>query len=715
MRSKGLLFISLFFLFLFLPIAHASLSNPRARFGADDGQTITNGVYYFDSTGNYRMNRTNFFGDSSDAQVSPLHIIGNGSIKFQGGATNARHLKSNELYLFPNTRSVSLWVNWTPLLAPVPPPFGQAVTALEGHEGISTAALSNWDFGIRNDHGNASNGTLYAISRREFGTAPMLWEIEDAPGIRQNNWTQIGISQSGSGAPTFYINGVAYPAQNKSGNTSDLSNVPSVLNTTRFYLGGAGIVNGNPTFAGYIDEFAYWEKIISDQDFQSLYNAGVGVAYPYSNLTDANFTVVYNSTQDLAVTTKITMRENSTDFQYKYALSCDIGRTTLWNEVFNNFYNFTIQNVSTSFANPNSYLTFNGIQWDNVVGVTPNFDIVKNANTGYRDFLSLELNYQTGQDNYAEFIAYDSSNNPALYLILNKTGNNLRVRQYFPAFALSNSIANFTLTGGAVALAIQLTPHHDSGTNTDDFLFTIRNANQTGTQASTNYETIPGVENIQDVELFVGNRVNSTTFYQKLSLYKTSDPNPDFRQFQNGERETIMGVTIETPSPEGDMIAGDGFTIVPDFNNIFYSICQYNDVASKTQRHFISRTNEQDSWNNFRDLTITPAQVSTNTSDDTEGGAAGAGSGDFGTDVIPSFFNSIGFTSTASKLLIWLFISIVLAAIGFSIHPVLGILVFVAVMIAGVPIGMVPLWFLILFIILAAGLFAAGLKFIFAR
>lgn len=618
--------------------------------------------------------------------------LGNGSLNVSG--ENLKGLQGGNFSSFPDI-TITAWVNFTNnTLKPVYPIYVHETP----FNGFFIEQYFRFEI--------LQNGSLL-LSQSNQVQGVDYGSIQRVP---RNQWTFVSLVASYGEQPKFYINGNQVGTTNYSGPNENVNSSPTFTNVSPMFI---GTDSQTQTFQGNIDEVSVWDKRLTTTDINRLYHAGDGSEFPFSNIQNLNFSVSYNSTNDFAVTDKITMVENSTDLNYKYAVSCDITRTTLWSEVFNNFYNFTLQNVSTSFSNPESYLTFNGIEWENVVGVTTNFDIVKNANAAYRDYLRLELQYQTDQNNYAEWIAYDASANPALYLTLNKTGSTLIVGQYFPAFSTNINIANFTLTGGNVNLAVILIPHHTSGPNTDEFTFTITESNNTGTQTQSSYQSIDAVDSIQDVELFVGNRINSTTFYKRISLFKTTNPFPEFVQFQNGERINLNGTIFETPAPQSS-IDGDGFTVRPDFNNVFYSVCEYTTLGAKLQRHFTSPTATFDDWSNFVDFSVSAAQVATNTSDTSEGGNAGPGSGDFGTDLIPSFFASLGFTSTASKLLIWMLIAFVLAAIGFGVHPILGVLVFVAVIIVGVPIGMVPLWFLLVFIIIAGGIVAALYRMIFS-
>lgn len=676
--SLALLFA---FLFILVPLVSATTNNVQMNYPFDGD--------FKDVTANHHDLTQADNGNPPPGINGTTFKIGNASLSiFNNGLVDSH-------FLVPSEQSIAVWVNRTSGASRYPiVSYARCPTFL-----VCSVDSDRWIFEI------LGNGTL-AVDIRN-GSDSMTWGAV-APVISVDQWNHVGVTMIDGHAPTFYINGVAFSATNVSG---PIDPAAFITGEDRYFYVGADRATSD-VFVRNLDELSVWFKILTNNDFLAMYNAGAGLEYPYSIASDQNFTVSWNSSQSLAVTTKITMAQNSSDFSYKYALSCDIFTSTLWNEVFNTFYNFTRSNASPNFPNPESYLTFNGIQWNNTVGVTQNFDIVKNANLGYRDYLSLLFQYQTNQDSYIDFISYDDSLNPALYLILNKTGNTLYVRQFNPNFGISTDVANFSLSGGNVNLMIALTPHHDFGTNLDDFTFTIQESNHTGSQSSASYGTISGVSNIKNVEVFSGNRFNGTTFYKRLSLSRTNNPMPVFTEFQNGQRYNVNGTIVENPPPESST-AGDGFIVQPDFNNVFYSVCQYSTLGTYTQRHFISPTGSADNYGNFRDLVITAQQVSTNSSLDNEGGNAGNGSGDFGTDFLPSFLESIGFKSAASKLFVWFIFSLLIAALAFKIHPILGVLVFIGLLIVGVGFHVVPTWFLIMFGILAAGITALLLKYAF--
>lgn len=640
---------------------------------------------------------------TSSTQTEMLH---NAPAPYTNGSTSV----SDPLENLPSSSSFTFtaWLNFTGSDA------SDQGTIL--HYYNDTNSYIRWYYDRK---GLADAATLVLTMKNSSTTNTGTWNTTTA-GLTRRVYQHVAVVFSGD-TPTFYINGVLQTAANESGNLS----CPSCRPAKEYYslLVAGARANSLSGIEGKLDELAIWHKALSASDISALYAAGAGLAYPYAEASDINFTVEYNSTENLAVTTKITTEENSSGLTYNYALACDLQIETLWNELFNNFYNFSTTNLTPNFPSPQTYLTFNGIEWANVIGVTQNFDILEEANQAYRDYLEFNLRYQTNGNHSGDLIFYDETNNPTLWLVLNKTNNALTVNQFFPAYGITNNLANFTLVGGNVILRLVFTPTVSAGTGEEYFSFTITESNNTGTQVSTSHSTNPdfGGMNIKNVELFVGNRFNGTTYYKAMSLARTNNPNPDYVLFQNGEREVIDGVTFEVPSIDG-ITAGDGFTLVPDYNNVWYSVCQYEDTEPKTQRHFIAPVNQGSNWDNYVDLVITPSQIQENTSEDTEGGLAGAGSGDFATDIIPGLLCNtvVKFCSTGSKLLAWFVISIICGVIIalLLIHipqaaVLLGSLTFIGIFVTGAFTGMVPVIFMLLFILVCAALITALLGYIF--
>lgn len=475
---------------------------------------------------------------------------------------------------------------------------------------------------------------------------------------------------------------------------------------------------------GRVDCFANL-SLPGNQEFSApiIYDSGGKINLAYStDLLSAYFTnlesnagnnlpfhVTLNNTVGLSSIQEVTLDFDNEQNSINYALTCDVSSAPVWVETFNQFYNFTTNNVSTSFSNPQNYLSFVGLTYNMTSDTQPNFDIVKNANQALRRDLTLVVQYTTSNNTITDVLAYDESNDLTLWLQLNKTGNSLEVNNINPFFIFQN-IGNATLQNGVVDLQIVLMPGVNEQTNQEYFDFTIIVGNVTIGTGDT--ATLSGTT-IQNVELFSGSR-NTTTVYKKLALYEVSNPQPGFVQFQNHFRTTDQGVTIDVPA-SSDSFQGDGYTVYPGVNETFYSQCDYSTNGTYTQRHYIAPINTVDDYSNHRDLTVTVREGTDTTG---EGGASGDGaasdgSGDFANDVLPGFLQALGLHSAASQLFFWVLLSLAISIIIFTINPIGGLLTFAVLIIVGVAVSVVSLWVVLIFVVLCAGLFALGVRYLF--
>jgi hypothetical protein len=183
-----------------------------------------------------------------------------------------------------------------------------------------------------------------------------------------------------------------------------------------------------------------------------------------------------------------------------------------------------------------------------------------------------------------------------------------------------------------------------------------------------------------------------------MYVVQTDDSTPPYRSFQNGQRVTDDGVTITNPPPNAQ-VQGSGFSIIPDYNNVFYSQCTYQANGTYTQRHYVTSAADvfQTDYSNYRDVRVT---VNSQT-------VTGAGVIDEN-DVIEGGLNSLlasaGITSTGGKLMAWIIITLFIAGVLFMIHWMLGIGGFVLLMIGGVVISLVPIWVVLIFVIICAAI-----------
>ncbi len=251
---------------------------------------------------------------------------------------------------------------------------------------------------------------------------------------------------------------------------------------------------------------------------------------------------------------------------------------------------------------------------------------------------------------------------------------------------LDFNIGNVTV-GSTFLVSINLTPRIETGTNAEFFVFDVF-IDGVDVDGDPDTRSIGDIgNNIGRVEIFTEG-IGSFTL-GAMRLIVRNDDKPSFVQFENGEVTTILDITITdlAPIPE---IAGDGFTIITDFNKRFFSRCQYEDAGTVVQRHYIAPKNTIDDYTNFRDLVVdlpTPfftdellveedRRVATN---------------------IDNFIRGLGVPSSPSvKFFAWAIIMFFVIFPAFMINPFLGAIAVPILLIMGAFFGLVPLWVVIL-------------------
>jgi RHS repeat-associated protein len=155
----------------------------------------------------------------------------------------------------------------------------------------------------------SSAGTGWIMGQTDVGTVTGWWSFRVSNGnvdmftddqsgggtgstiggkinVADGNWHYVGFSQNGT-TYTIYVDGVL-DVQKKVGTA--VSYDPTI---------GAGIGynrRGNDTyFTGDIDELAVWNSTLSQNDFLTLYNVGLGYGYPWGTSTLATSTYNFQS------------------------------------------------------------------------------------------------------------------------------------------------------------------------------------------------------------------------------------------------------------------------------------------------------------------------------------------------------------------------------------------------------------------------------------
>lgn len=461
------------------------------------------------------------------------------------------------------------------------------------------------------------------------------------------------------------------------------------------FSGGSSAVPINLDEDGYLDWIsvypgmprAYLSGIFTETPTQDT--------YPFS--VSPNST--YNDSGQFFASMKVTTDFNHTYGEYNYALTCNIAEFTLWNELFKIGYNFTENDVSFNVNPPEQFLSYQGMTFP-INSTYAQFDLFKTGNGSYNDNLRQRINIIRSGNNTFDYIAHDKDSMITYWLRFSKNGTAGRLYRVFFGDEVVN-IGNYTV-GFSEDINIEYTPAYDFGNNINYFTTTIRDGSTVIATDST--YTYDG-QDITSVELY-SDTLDTTIRLMQLGLFKVSELQPTFTQFQNGQIINDSGFTITTPPPT-KYISGDGYDIVADYNNVFYSVCAYPNPGVYTQRHYIAPLNIVD-YSNYKDLTINVTEE-----------VAPEGSLEANANISPIsrfFFGFIKDPITA--LVVGLLLSVALGIFGafimgrLSPHAggflliMIGGICFVVGLIATWAIGLTPLWVILLLVIVAAALVA---------
>ena len=101
-------------------------------------------------------------------------------------------------------------------------------------------------------------------------------------GISANTWTFVTVTQSGTDAPIFYVDGSSSAS---SLNASAGANTKPTTGQGSS-LGVMLITTPQMYFNGAMDEVGLWSKILTSTEITELYNSGSGLAYPFGITVD---------------------------------------------------------------------------------------------------------------------------------------------------------------------------------------------------------------------------------------------------------------------------------------------------------------------------------------------------------------------------------------------------------------------------------------------
>lgn len=415
------------------------------------------------------------------------------------------------------------------------------------------------------------------------------------------------------------------------------------------------------------------------------------------------FTATFKNVSGLVATTNITaLFENPTAF-FNFASVCSITEESIWTETFTTGYNFTERNVSLNIVPPEDFLTPAGIQ----VGLGGNittFNLLKEHPIGVRETMRLRVSYASSANSIVDLFALADDSRFTEFWRLNKTGLGLTIQQVVPFQGIIN-VGTTSLNSSFITFDVIHTPTFDAFNDIQSYdidLF-VNGVLVNGTTSTAVFEG----ENIRNVQLFTQSPSNFT--FIQLSLSTVSDVEPIFSQFQNGIRTTVNDVTLTVPSIVGPVVSGDGFDIITDFNNQFFSRCTYENPGVFTQRHYIAPINTAGDYSNFRELIVTIPGPE----DDVEFGDPGSFEED---PLISGLFDLLPdiLQGPLGRLIIWLVFSALIVVTGFIISEALGLVAVALALVIGVLTGALPLWMGVVLVVVTAGVIALAMRKIFA-
>lgn len=432
-------------------------------------------------------------------------------------------------------------------------------------------------------------------------------------------------------------------------------------------------------------------------------------------LKELPFSVVQNGTSDdgLTVTTRITTLyadEFENSYPRQYALVCDIKDSVVWATSFTSGFN-TTDHPEYAFAyvvDPTNVTSPLGII-DNLSAEPFSFSMTRNAaeNEFMTDFSQLTLTFGCTKNCTTDVFVSDDAFNPTYWLRINKTFNGTSTLRRFTAelpggdtIPLANVTSNGDKSTGTVGL--EFSPTYDAQDGRLYFTTRLLVDNVSIANLSTIYWSGNKVGNVQ---LYATDEqvTNSILTIRSVSLVKTKNPRPNTVSFSNGIRITEGDLTTEINSPEAPYIQADGFSVQPDFNQVFFSTCTYSAFGNYTQRHYLLAPNGID-YANYHDVRVTAAIP--NNIGVGEGATPPGGDNDF-KNILTDFF---GITSVAALFMFWLVITILVAYAGFKVHWTAGIIAIPLMLIAGWYFGFVSVWVVVVIALIAAGIFAMGLN-----
>jgi len=497
------------------------------------------------------------------------------------------------------------------------------------------------------------------------------------------------------------------------------------------------------------DSYLDWFVSAPDGNAPRIFRSGITT----ESLTENNypFVVTLNSTSlvPLSSDANIIVEFNDTERIYNYAVACNMNEESIWSEQFRIRYNSTDKNITFFPDAIENHMTANGLTLylDNTT--FDQYDFYKEGAEDYTGNLRQKIVMTRVGDNTLDYIAYTKDGYMTYWLRLEKNNTNIKAYKVLPGNV--TNIGNYTTIGGSEDLNINFEPTYDFDNDKNYFLVSVvQNGNTIFTDDNFAYDG----SSIGDVELYTETTPssNTTVYIKQLSLNKYGVVKPEFTQFQNGIiadirpeptavslLDTILDLTnfanpaalllngyssiidtveesqyVQVIPPPYAAVEGDGYTVLADYNDVFFSRCEYSKPGNYTQRHYIAPRDTGDDYTNYEELTV-EIKTTASSADDLESKA--------NESPISGFF--FGFikdpvTALVVGLLLSLGLSILLVFLtnwvtkgntGGFLLVMIGGVGFVVGLIMTWAIGLTPLWVILLLVIIAAALTALAFRY----
>lgn len=492
---------------------------------------------------------------------------------------------------------------------------------------------------------------------------------------------------------TFYV-GFGYRASDR--NDSVINGYTNVFPgyVPPFFSGTSGIFTYSHD--GYFDNTSV-ENTIWPHTF-TLLKGFVYVDEP------KQFTATVENTSYELITKKTTQKIvignfNATKDLIRYAVDCDYGTVTvIWSDVFSPAYNVTNKNIS--FSN-NSVFTNNGLTTSNDA-----FILEKVGEYSQGESVDFDAKYIMADSGNVTFEITDVSDTFTYVLRVERIGDN--VSFYTTQYGYSEFyMGSATAVSDWNDVLVRFSPITLNDGTIDYHKIISYNGVVVSSWRDANFSEAEYLgKGIKYARIFTDSA--GIVSVKSISLVKSPDDEPEYVTFQNGYTISSGGVTTKSPSVY-DVMIGSGFTVRPDYNNVFYSTCPYVRAGCYTQRHYMTDEENYNDYSNYKDIQVCIDEglnlhvVDSNgkpiNDDSTVSGQVG---------------NLIGVDSDTAMFVIWIVATMIIAILlAVFASPVIGAIFVPASLITGSIVKIVPVWVTVVLVIICGAIIAVAFKNIF--